>query len=687
MSKKIALISEHASPLATLGGVDNGGQNVYVAQIAKNLAALGYAVDVFTRRDDPELKEIHEWEDGIRIIHVPAGPARYVHKEELLPYMKPFTRYMIDFIQREGRYDLIHANFWMSGLVATAIKYELGIPFVITFHALGRVRRVYQGKSDNFPDIRFEIEDSIIAAADRIIAECPQDKEDLTHLYQADPGRVTIVPAGFDPQEMQPIDKIAARRQLGLPENERIILQLGRVVPRKGIDTVIHGLARLVRDYGIQACLLIVGGESEDPDPTTTPELERLMQIARREKVSGRVSFVGRRQRDILKYYYSAADIFVSTPWYEPFGITPLEAMACGTPVVGAAVGGIKYTVVDGKTGFLVPPKDPDALAARLAEMFQDPAMLKRFSKQAIQRVQKHFTWQRVAHLLADVYEEVAAETRLAEAERFTSAEQAQAQLIDTGFSGLLEALAQTRARLSGAIRDFGQVTSEALKHGNKILVAGNGGSAADAQHFAAELTGRFKIAERPALPVIALNADPVLLTAWANDVSFDKVFSRQVEAFGQPGDVLILISTSGKSKNLVEACKAARRKEMVCLALLGKDGGSLVNLADQAIVIPAQDTARIQEVQILVLHLVCELIELALFQEPESQNRQLSGTEEILSTPVELILPLEASHANGAAKNGHSQYSNSKKNRKINKNENFRWKSSNGNGRSAGVG
>ncbi len=489
MSKRIALISEHASPLATLGGVDNGGQNVYVAQVAKNLAAMGYAVDVFTRRDDPELKEIQEWENGIRpavqagisdpgrvrIIHVPAGPARYVHKEELLPYMKTFTRYMIDFIARQGRlgrsYDLIHANFWMSGLVATAIKHELGIPFVITFHALGRVRRVYQGNNDNFPDTRFEIEDRTIAAADRIIAECPQDKEDLTHLYQADPERVTVVPAGFDPREMQPIDRAAARKKLGLPENDRIILQLGRVVPRKGIDTVIHGLARLVRDYSIEACLLVVGGGSENPDPAVTPELTRLMQIARKEKIASRVTFVGRRQRDVLKYYYSAADVFVSTPWYEPFGITPLEAMACGTPVIGSNVGGIKYSVVDGKTGFLVPPKDPDALAARLAEMFHDPAMRKRFSRQAIQRVQKHFTWDKVAHMLADVYEEVIAETQLEAARLATGLPSVQTKIIEDGFTGLLDALARTCSLLTGTIQDFGQMLSSALERGNKELI------------------------------------------------------------------------------------------------------------------------------------------------------------------------------------------------------------------------
>lgn len=412
MTKRIGLISEHASPLATLGGVDHGGQNVYVGQVAKHLAALGYQVDVFTRRDDPELAEIQDWENGVRVIHVPAGPARYINKEELLPYMKTFTRAMIAFIRRRGTYDLLHANFWMSGLVAASIKRELGIPFVITFHALGRVRRQHQGRQDHFPDERFEIEDHVIAEADRIIAECPQDQEDLTTLYQADPQKLAIVPAGFDPQEMQPIGKAEARKQLGLPAGENLILQLGRMVPRKGVDNVIRALGRLVHRYGVSAHLLVVGGESEDSDPAVTPDLKRLMEIARQERVTEQVIFTGRRQRERLCYYYSAADVFVSTPWYEPFGITPLEAMACGTPVIGSNVGGIKYTVADGKTGFLVPARDPDALAARLAVLFKDPALLKQMGKAAIQRVQTHFTWAKVAGSLSGVYQAVMAENQ-----------------------------------------------------------------------------------------------------------------------------------------------------------------------------------------------------------------------------------------------------------------------------------
>lgn len=413
MNRRIAMISEHASPLATLGGVDNGGQNVYVAQVAKHLRALGYEIDVFTRRDDPELEEVYVWEDGIRIIHVPAGPARCIPKEKLLPYMKPFSRYMIHFIRREGPYDLLHANFWMSGLAAAAIRQALSIPFVITFHALGRVRRAFQGIGDTFPDTRFAIEDRVIAEASRIIAECPQDREDLMTLYAAGPEQVVVVPAGYDPLEMFPVGRAEARRQLGLSSDENIVLQLGRIVPRKGVDTVISGVARLIHAHGIPARLLIVGGESEDPEDNLSPELARLMKIAREERIAEQVTFVGRRQRHVLRYYYSAADVFVSTPWYEPFGITPLEAMACSTPVIGSAVGGIKYTVAHGKTGFLVPPKRPAALAARLAELFRDPEMRKRFGRQSLLRVRRHFTWEKVARTLADVYETVILENQL----------------------------------------------------------------------------------------------------------------------------------------------------------------------------------------------------------------------------------------------------------------------------------
>ena len=245
--KRIALISEHASPLAILGGVDGGGQNVYVGEIAKNLATIGYEVDVFTRRDSKLLPEAAEWMNGVRIIHVPAGAAEYVRKEDLLPLMPEFTAYIQQFCIRESKtYDLIHANFWMSGLVAAELKCSQGIPFVITFHALGHVRRFHQGEADQFPSQRFAIEERIVAQADHIIAECPQEKEDLCNFYQADPAKITIIPGGFDTNQFSPIGKELARVALGIHPKERVILQLGRMVKRKGVDTVIRGFAQFV---------------------------------------------------------------------------------------------------------------------------------------------------------------------------------------------------------------------------------------------------------------------------------------------------------------------------------------------------------------------------------------------------------------------------------------------------------
>src|SRR3954471_18742480 len=236
MSRRIALVSDHASPLSRLGGVDCGGQNLYVGQVAKSLSALGHEVDIFTRRDSEVLPETADWIAGVRIIHVPAGPAEFVRKEDLLPFMEEFTAYMVRFCRCQRKpYDVIHANFWMSGLIAADLKRILHIPFVITFHALGRVRREHQGSSDLFPDERFVIEDRIVGEAGHIIAEAPQDEEDLLRLYKADPAKITMVPCGFDSNELWPISKALARITLGLPPDAHIVLHVGRLVPRKGI--------------------------------------------------------------------------------------------------------------------------------------------------------------------------------------------------------------------------------------------------------------------------------------------------------------------------------------------------------------------------------------------------------------------------------------------------------------------
>ena len=607
MTRRIALLSEHASPLAILGGADSGGQNVYVGELAKSLTALGYGVDIFTRRDSEVVPERAEWMNGVRIFYVPAGPPRHVPKEDLLPYMGDFTSYVMGVLRRRS-YDLVHANFFMSGLTAAEIKQHLGIPFVVTFHALGRVRRLHQGAADRFPDERFTIEDRIVREADHIVAECPQEEEDLIRLYDADPARISIVPAGFDPKEFWPIGKALARVALGLGADERVILQLGRMVPRKGVATVVRGFARLLHDHGIAARLLVVGGESEDPDPALTPELGRLGAIAEEEGVADRVTFVGRRGRDALRWYFSAADVFVTTPWYEPFGITPVEAMACGTPVVGSNVGGIKFTVRDGETGYLVPPRDPDALAERIAHLLCNPRVLQALSRQAHRRAKDLFTWDHAARSVAHVYERVLVERHPERRE-----EVIRRASVERNFDEAIDALEVSRRLLGQSVLAAAESLAATLEAGGKVLICGNGGSAADSQHLAAELVGRFRRDDRAPLAAMSLCTDAAVTTAWSNDRCFDEVFERQVEALGRPGDVLVGISTSGRSRNVVRAFEAARRVGMARVALTGGDGGELSELSDVSVVVPASDTQRIQEVHGVVLHILCELVEDAL--------------------------------------------------------------------------
>ena len=400
---RIALISEHASPLALAGGVDAGGQNVYVAHVARALASAGHRVDVLTRRDDPALPAAVDMRRGVRVLHMDAGPPEFVPKETLMSHMPAFAEAARRLFTRSQPYDVLHANFFMSGWVGLALKQRFGVPLVTTFHALGLVRREHQGDADHFPPERITIERALVRDSDRLIAECPQDEADLLRLYEASPSRITSVPGGVDTEAFRPGDKQQARQRLGLDANEFIVLQLGRLVPRKGIDNVVRAMALLPAT--LPARLVVVGGGSTRPDEKLTPEIGRLLRLAAELGVAERVQFMGRRERFELRDWYVAADVFVTTPWYEPFGITPLEAMACGTPVVGSNVGGVQYTVVDGVTGFLVPPRDPARLAEKLIRLHANRALSSALGRAGVHRVRTMFTWDNVAQRLTRVYQ------------------------------------------------------------------------------------------------------------------------------------------------------------------------------------------------------------------------------------------------------------------------------------------
>jgi glycosyltransferase involved in cell wall biosynthesis len=256
------------------------------------------------------------------------------------------------------------------------------------------------------------IESLLMRQADRIIAECAQDRHDMQQLYGAAPGRIEVAPCGFDPEELWPMPMDEARPRLGLAQDKFIVLQLGRMVPRKGVDTVIQGVAMLRAHHGVDAELLVVGGDFAERHGRDTPEMMRLRALAAQLGIGEHVRFAGQQGRAELRNFYGAADVFVTTPWYEPFGITPVEAMACARPVIGSEVGGIKSTVIDGVTGFLVPSRDPQAVADRLATLHRDPALASRMGREGLRRAYQHYTWRNVANQAAAIYAEVLQESR-----------------------------------------------------------------------------------------------------------------------------------------------------------------------------------------------------------------------------------------------------------------------------------
>jgi glycosyltransferase involved in cell wall biosynthesis len=390
----IALISEHASPLAALGGVDAGGQNVHVACLAGALADRGHRVTVYTRRDAPDLPCRVELRDGVEVHHVPAGPAEPLPKDELLPYMGEFGRYLARGWRTRAP-DLVHSHYWMSGLAALRATRAHGLPLLHTYHALGTVKRRHQRHADTSPPERIPGETEIGLGCDRVIATCRDEAAELTRMG-IPPHKIGIVPCGVDPDRFTPKGPAAPRG----PYPHRL-LQVGRLVPRKGAAVAVAALARLP---GTE--LVVVGGPPADR-LDDDPEVRRLRGIARDAGVADRVRFTGAVPSEEVPPLLRSADVVVCPADYEPFGIVPLEAMACGVPVVASAVGGQLDTVADPGTGRLVPPRDPEALARAVAGLLADPAGREACGAAGRRRVLSRYGWGQVAAATEAAYCEV----------------------------------------------------------------------------------------------------------------------------------------------------------------------------------------------------------------------------------------------------------------------------------------
>jgi glycosyltransferase involved in cell wall biosynthesis len=407
---RIAMVSEHASPLAALGGPDAGGQNVYVARLAEELTRRGHQVTVYTRRDAATLPERVPLPGGAVVEHVTAGPAEPIPKDELFAHMPAFGAHLARAWARErDRPEVVHAHFWMSGIAARLGAHPHGIPVVQTFHALGTVKRRHQGAADTSPPERIGVERGLGRTCDRVLATCSDEVRELAAMG-VPRRRVAVVPCGVDAEHFRPDPGRVPSGGAWRPPERRAahrLLAIGRLVPRKGYDQAVRALPRIPDTE-----LLVAGGPPEHL-LAEDAEAGRLLRLAGELGVADRVRLLGAvdpaRMPDLMR----ASDLVLCTPAYEPFGIVPLEAMACGVPVVATDVGGHRDSVADRVTGRLVPPGDPGAVAAAVRELLDDTALRRRYGAAGRERVLARFTWQRVALGAEQVYRQVAADREL----------------------------------------------------------------------------------------------------------------------------------------------------------------------------------------------------------------------------------------------------------------------------------
>jgi D-inositol-3-phosphate glycosyltransferase len=408
------MLSVHTCPLATLGGKETGGMNVYVRELAREFGRRGLAVDVFTRSQDPAIPRIsRKLGDAVRVIHLPAGPERPYNKNHIHDHVPEFVAGVRRFAAAEGaRYDVLHSHYWLSALAARDLRDTFGAPIVHMFHTLARLKNlVAQSASEREPLLRETCESAVMRFADRIVAATTLERDQMEALYDADPTRIAIVPPGVDLALFRPIPCETAREAIGIPPEQHMILFVGRIQPIKGIDTLIRALASVLRRRSAlrgNLCVTVIGGAGEPAGgpadgPAIDGELARLQALREALDMGDLVTFLGSRDQDTLVNYYNAASMVVVPSHYESFGMVALEAMACGTPVIASDVGGLSLNVADGFNGYLVPKGDAEELAYKIGLLLDQDELRRQLGGQACQWAQR-FAWQTIADETLLVY-------------------------------------------------------------------------------------------------------------------------------------------------------------------------------------------------------------------------------------------------------------------------------------------
>jgi D-inositol-3-phosphate glycosyltransferase len=402
MPDRVAMLSMHTSPLAALGGSVTGGMNVYVREVSAQLGARGIAVDVFTRRSDGEAPEVEEFAPGARLVHVPAGPTEQVDKEQMIPVTGEFADGVEEFRAREDlTYDIVDSHYWLSVVAGRSLAARWGVPQTGMFHTLGDVK-LRARASEHEPIERLEAERQLVHSIDRVVAATEHERRLLRQIFRVPADRVSVIPLGVALDQFVPGDRSAARAKLGIAEDERVLLSIGRIQPLKGLDILVRSLREITDRERLS--LLIVGG-----DEAAGPEIDRLRGIAEEVGVTDLLRWVGPVPHEELPAYYNAADVVVMPSFYESFGLVAVEAMACGTPVVASRVGGLASTVADGRTGYLIPWRCPEPFAEKIELLLRNEPLRSALGRAAVERM-RSYSWSAVSEQLCRLYGELLAE-------------------------------------------------------------------------------------------------------------------------------------------------------------------------------------------------------------------------------------------------------------------------------------
>ncbi|MEW5938999.1 MAG: glycosyltransferase [Chloroflexota bacterium] len=407
----IAMLSYHTCPLATLGGKDTGGMNVYVRDLTRQLGAMGVHVDVFTRSQDEHVPHVlHDLGYGNRVVHVPAGPETPLAKKELTDHIPQFVEGVLQFArEKDIRYDVIHSHYWMSGLAAASLSDRwAGAPIIHMFHTLGEMKnRIARTDAEREGAYRIEGEKQVLKRASRLIVATEAEKAQLLWLYKGDVRKMRVIPPGVDVCHFYPIPADEAKAFIGVAPNYRMVLFVGRIEPLKGVDTLIRAMSCMkIQSLDLPVYLAIIGGEPDASPEEMTAEMARLQKLCDDLGMGQTVVFLGKRAQDTLPYYYSAADVLVMPSFYESFGMVALEAMACGAPVIASQVGGLAFLVRDGETGFTVPEGDPAALCDKLTLLLGNRELRRQMGECAAEYAQE-YDWRKIASQIVGVYEEL----------------------------------------------------------------------------------------------------------------------------------------------------------------------------------------------------------------------------------------------------------------------------------------